>query len=178
MTWRRKSALGAAVILLLLVGYAGGRFAQPARIETKEVVKVQTQIIEKIVTKTEVQAATAVDAKKNVIIRRVWVTVPGGETRVTETTQDESTESTKTATATTTEGASTRAAATSIEAAKSSITTAQPAWSVGVQPGVKGLHLQLDVVGVTVEHRLFGGVWAGVWGNSAGMFGVGVRLDF
>jgi hypothetical protein len=189
-------------ILLAGGGFAAGRFATPPRTVVTE--KTVVQIVEKQVvvtqTKTEVQIVKVKDVAKNVAVdTHIVKNKDGSETIDTHTRDLSQTKTTVDAnTSKVTNTTATKDLSEKIDQSKVTVTTyAKPNWSLSLQPGfdiagalgkgdpysifpgaVNGLSLKHVVLGVSVDHRLFGPLHTGIWANSAGAGGLILRLEF
>ncbi len=197
MSTRKKLAIVLGALALLLLTFAAGRHSRPARVETKERIVYQDKIVEKVVNHDVVRTEVVHDqvVAKNVETKIVWEKAPDGSIKTTETITDLSKTSDQTHTDQTHENV-TRTDVTQvvkIDSTKNTITTYErPSWSVAVMPGLDvrgaisdGLAAlspstltKRGILGASVERRIVGPVFGGVWGNTAGAGGVTVRLEF
>lgn len=180
--------IGPVAVLVLLGGYLG-RVTAPA----KEVIK------EKVVTQVKIEKQAVVDAATTTVAPRVitrWrtqvVTAPDG-TR-TETREGERDRSA--ASVTETQHAATTVTATKVETREVEVLRIQPALRPTYQLGVMGGVQVPALLGgasdrqlvpflprrfagaVSLQRRLFGDVYAGVWGASTGAAGLVVTVGF
>jgi hypothetical protein len=191
-----------AAIVLAGGGFAVGRFATPAKTIVTE--KTVVQIVEKQVvvtqTKTEVQVVRVVDTIKNVATDTHIVKNKDGSEIIDKHIKDESeikanatTDINKVVNTTATKDLTEK-----VEQSKVTVTTnLKPNWSLSLQPGfdiagalghgdpysifpgsINGLPIKHLMLGVSVDHRLIGPVFTGIWVNSAGAGGLTLRLEF
>jgi hypothetical protein len=175
MTPQRWALVALASVLLLVGAFSAGRFSAPLKVETRDVEKVvyQDRVVEKVVTvETKAKAETKVVYRDRVVTKDGTVTE-----RVVERTDTK--EDTK---------ADTMAAADTshtivTEKENTAKTTLRPDWRVGVLFGASLAKPLVPisgplVVGVQAEHRITGGLSAGLWANSVGAAGLVVSVEF
>lgn len=183
----RKWLIGAGVVLaLLLVGYAVGRYAAPAKVRTEW--QTKTVVQEKIVTKTDVQIKLVEVKSKDTTKARRKVTThkPDGTVMVVEEEAEKTKEDMRT-------GVDLRAReeATAERKATEETKVVQtidrfPDWMLDVGagadvPGLLGRAAAPSVVpgmpkhvvaDVSIKRRVFGSFYLGVWASSGGAVGV------
>lgn len=197
MSPRKKFAIVLGALALLLLTFAAGRYSRPARVETKEHTVYQDKIVEKIVNHDVVRTEVIHDqvVAKNVETKIVWEKAPDGGIKTTETITDLTKTSTETNTNRTHENVTQTdlTQVVRIDSTKNTITTfAAPSWSIALMPGLDVRGLVSDGLGAlsgstlakrgilaaSVDRRIVGTLFAGVWGNTAGAGGLTVRLEF
>jgi hypothetical protein len=158
-------------VVLLLGAYAAGRYATPARV----VEKVRTVEVEKVVERVRMETVyrAAQDERRNVRRETREEKRPDG-TVITTKVEDDKTE-TKTAT----EGRTAAEAAKAVERERLVETVRvvegkRPDWLVGAQIGYSNGALY----GVSVDRRILGPAYIGVWANTQRAVGVGIRVQF
>jgi len=200
MDFKKYGILAGIGAVLLLGGYAAGRYAAPERVVVTEKVKVVE--VEKIVRVVEtdkvVEALKNYAQQKDVKTKKVTVKKPDGTVTTTTETEDktktESQEKTKEAEKTKTAETIVKEVIVEKEVTKT-IERERPKWSLGLQTGLNypsilgsadpytllptdNLMLRHVVVGVSVEHRLIGPLSTGLWANTQGAGGISLRLEF
>lgn len=197
MSPRKKFAIVLGALALLLLTFAAGRYSRPARVETKEQIVYQDKIVEKIVNHDVVRTEVIHDqvVAKNVETKIVWEKAPDGGIKTTETITDLTKTSTETNTNRTHENVTQTdlTQVVRIDSTKNTITTySVPSWSIALMPGLDVRGLVSDGLGAlsgstlakrgilaaSVDRRIVGTLFAGVWGNTAGAGGLTVRLEF
>lgn len=144
------------VVLVGLLGYAFGRYLQPAKVVTKTETKVQVVEVEVERVKTEVRT----------IVKET--TKPDG-TRVVETTKENISDSKK---------------KTSKESDKQTNTSKivenfKPQWRVQVAATIGSGGLDGDNIRVGIERRIIGPVFLGAWSETRfGSYGASVSMEF
>lgn len=142
--------------------------AQQMIASTKQEMKKRTEILKKpdgttIITKTEeVNTDTKTDAKTNIVT----------DTTVTTTTVKEETK--------------TEDKSRTLEESKlKMVDYSKPNWYIGTNLGYlwddvqkKSFGYKSMIIGGTIERRVFGPVFMGVWADSRGAGGVGLHLEF
>lgn len=162
MNWKYAAA-AAAVLLAFAGGAYVGRGQTPDTVEVEHVVHSQT-----VVTKT----AYAKDAHEVRVVYRERK--PDGTVTETEHTTTDTHERGGTVTDATTNDA---------RDTSKTVTAYRPDWRIGVQAG-GSLQTPLIpvagplVLGFTVDRRVIGPVWAGVWVQTGGAAGVGLSVEF
>lgn len=177
----------AIALILVAVGYGLGRYAQPAKVVTKEVVHevVKTQVVEK--TKTEDVVDKSRQANVDQKVHRVVVETkhPDG-TQTTTTTEDVDTDASSKATSHEVEVRYVDRVVTKYEdriVEKVTQTLRQPDWRLGLGIGVSVPHflgqgdvgvpgLQGFVIQAQVDRRVVGPLWLGAWLNTQGTVGL------
>lgn len=195
----------AAVVAAVLLAFFAGRYSAPAKTVTVErrveVEKATTVVQQKLDLAELHQALTqfAENVHKDVVRERVVVVNKDGSKTITEKTTDRSQTDVKQATATKAEAVThaEKAETKTVEVIRTvertvTVTNSRaPGWLLGVQAGGSPLHLsdgagpsyvpglpRATSLGLTLDRRLFGGLYGGVWVNSRGEAGVGLRLAF
>lgn len=168
----RRVAIIAVVCVAALVGaFSAGRFSAPLQVETREVEKVvfKDRIVERVV-EVKAKAETKVVYRDRVVTKE-------GEIREriverTDTKEDTKRDDTKTVDR-----------VVERERIIENKITLRPNWRVGVLAGASLAKPLVPiagplVLGVQVEHRIAGGVSAGVWINTVGAAGAVVSVEF
>lgn len=137
-----------AAIILVVMGYAFGRYMQPAKVEVKEV-----EVVKQVTTEN-----------KNIVVTQVETVNKDGTKTIKTVTEDKST--TKVQENRTTE---------SDKITSSQKPQWKVSGLAGVK--IDDLKSRL-VYGAAVERRILGPVFVGVWGNTERMAGVTVGLEF
>ena len=182
---------GGILVVLLASSFFVGRYTTQATVVVQEKIKIQEVEKQVVVVQKEVEVKVVkvvekvTDAAKTTVVQ----TKPDGTstTTITENTHSDTHTNTNTdATGKDTVVASKESAKTS-EQSKVTQTSSQPNWAVGVQGGyslqdagksyVPGLPTR-TVLGVTVEKRLAGPFFVGLWANNYAMLGASLRVTF
>lgn len=169
----------AAILALLGVAYAAGRFMAPDKVVTVD--RVVERVVEDTHAREQVRELTeqleTLRTRREVVI----VTRPDGtrEERTTEETERR----TETERVVEVEKIVERVVTVDREVMKTvTLERARPAWRVSALGGLDiaaATRLQLvPVYGAHVERRLFGPVSAGVWGLSTGAAGLSLSIEF
>jgi hypothetical protein len=191
LTTVHARAIASLVAVAALLGaFGAGRYSRPAKVVTRDVVRVETQVKTVVQEKVVHDVAVHTDAKqqtRTVTVTR-WLPAPGGRTEVVQETHHDAASEAKTdRRAETTAQRQTDQDAHAISREDHSVTVeaARPAWSVtalaGAQLGGRNLLPGLPaplVVGAAVERRIFGPVSVGAWATSGAAGGLSVRLEF
>lgn len=160
-------------VLCLAAGYAGGRYAAPARVEERE--RVVEKVIE-VQAKTKEQSSEQSQASKERIVYKTrYVRTPDGT--VIKTTEAETAKEHDSHQAEAKRETEIRYVDRVKEVEKLKIVErAQPSWGVAVGAGLSsGLR---PVYRGQVERRILGGLWGGVYATTAREAGVALRLEF
>lgn len=178
--WVRQNPRAAGGIVLgaliaLAAAFSAGRFSAPLKVETRDVIKTQTQIqyVDRIVTQTvQAKAETRivyrdVERKPDGTVIDHTVTKSGEDTTTTTKATDNKAEDVKAST----------------EQTHTQTVTLRPQWAVALQVGaaLPKPWLQLYgplVIGAEVDYRLVGGLSVGVWINTFGAAGGALKLEF
>jgi hypothetical protein len=191
LTWRARGIAAGVVLALLALAYLAGRRSAPAKVVTRDVVRVETQTRDVVKTQVVHDVQTVHDTAtqvRTVTVTR-WAKAPDGSPVVTqETHQESATEAhaTKAAETKATTAAEHDARQVAQETRTVTVTAERPQWSVTALAGaslgspprlVPGLPAPL-VVGVALERRILGPLSAGLWATSSGAGGVSVRFEF
>lgn len=164
MTARQWAAGITALVVLLGLAFAAGRFTAPEQVREVEKLVWKDRIIEKVVTKK----AKAVD--RVVYVDRT--VLPSGEVRE------------KTSTRTITDARETNDVAKTTESTGEKITTpARPDWRVGALVGASLREPLLPiagplVLGAHVERRIAGPFTMGLWFTTGGAAGLSATGEF
>lgn len=156
-------ALGA--IVALAVAFAAGRYTTP----TKTVERVE--YVERVREVRLTQIARVTDIKW----KRVTVTTPDGTTTATEEAETHENENSSEVAKTDKDNKATTEKVT---------TAAKSQWTIFVTPGVtipmagNSFSAVRPTIGVQVNRRLLGPVWAGAWFQTFGAAGVSVGLEW
>jgi hypothetical protein len=178
-----------AVLLALLLGYGGGRYAQPAKVVEKE--KIVTQIQEKVVYQDRiVTQKVLVEVEKKRVHRETTTTKkPDGEV-VTTTKVDTNTDTdTKDNESKVEEKVVYKDRIVQQVVEKEKLVLRQPDWRIAAGVGVSIPHyLGQPDVGVSIpyglviqaeaDRRILGPVWLGVFGNTQGTAGLMLSAVF
>lgn len=184
MTWRTRGLVAGAALLALCGAFGAGRYSRPAKVETRDVVHVETRDVVRTQLVHDVQQVHDV-ATRTVTVTRWEKAAPGAPAVVTQTaTTERQAETRRQDHAAAQQDRTSQATAT--ETHTTSAVYARPAWSltglVGAQFGAAPrLIPQLPapvVVGLALEKRIVGPVSAGAWLTSGGAGGLSVRLDW
>lgn len=172
----RTIAIIAVVSVLALAGaFSAGRFSAPLQVETRDVERVvyKDKIVE-IVKTVEVKAK----AETRIVYRDRVITKEG-----TVTEREVERTDTKTDTSTRNEGErfETHDGETFRETTKT--VTLRPNWRIGLLAGASLVTPLVPitgplVLGLQVEHRIVGGLSAGLWINTVGAAGLVLSLEF
>lgn len=187
---RNKILTGAAFLAMLVLAYATGRYLQPANVVEKEKVVTRVEIQEKIVEKVvEKKVYVEVEAK---VVHKETTTVKGKDgTETTKTVEDTKSDTHK-------NGEDTKTADKVVERVvekvvikevEKIVTAAKPNWRLGPMVGVDlrtalggppQLIPQLGpmVIGVQVERRVLGPISLGVYGQTSGVVGASLTVEF
>lgn len=178
-----------ACLLCLLLGYGGGRYAQPAKVVEKEkVVTVDHDVIkyqDRIVTqKVYVEVEKEHKHQETTTTKK-----PDGEVVTTTKTDTDVDESTKADTNKTEEKVVYQDRIVTQTVEKEKLVLRQPDWRISAgagysipyalgqaSPGVPGM--QGFVVNAGVDRRIVGPVWLGVQGNTQGVVGLQLSAVF
>jgi hypothetical protein len=154
----------------------------PGKVVTRDVVKTQVQVVEKVVEKVVHDVATVHDVQTRTVTVTKWAKAPDGTPVVTqETHQERASEAKSTSKVQVAKEATSQAQMTSVETHTS--TPVRPAWGLSLMPGYQvfgspGIDLRGPlVVGASVEHRFIGPLSIGLWGSTAGAAGISIRGD-
>lgn len=184
----KRGAVIALMASLLVVAFAWGRHSAPEHVVTQ--VKTQTVTVTKDIVKTQVvhdvHVVHDVQTKTNTVVQVKWVTAPDGTKTVTETATDQllvnstnnAKEQTTVAQQKTSEAQRTVATEKTI-----AVNRALPRWSLALMPGASlGAPLVTIpgpvphmVIGASLERRVFGPVFGGVWLSTSGAAGLTLR---
>jgi hypothetical protein len=188
-------------LALLVTAFAVGRFTTPAKVETHETIKYQTQIQyqDRVVTQTQVVTQKVYvhdsDSHKHVATTTTEITKPDGtkiKTIVSSTdTQKESKTNTDTNTNQNTlqTKVAVKTETTQKEDTKDSLTIYdQDNWHIGLLAGVNITKFELSKLasqpltqisfGGEVDRRIVGPVYVGAFGLSDGTIGLTLSLGF
>ena len=190
-TWRARSIAAGVVLALLALAFLAGRRSNPAKVITRDVVKVETQTRDVVHTQVvhDVQAVHDVKTQTRTVTVTKWAKAPDGTPVVTqETHQEAATEAhgERQAETKATAQRQTDAHQAAQEARTVTVTAERPQWSVTALAGaslgspphlIPGLPGPL-VVGAVLERRILGPLSAGLWATSSGAGGVSVRFEF
>ncbi|MHB1065627.1 MAG: hypothetical protein ACYC1Z_14260 [Georgenia sp.] len=164
-----------ALVLMGVGAFSAGRFSAPRQVETREVEKLVFRDL-------TVEDLTKGMTFTKTVTKTVWRNV---ETKPDGTVVDRSIEREGgTEASTTTEARRTTEEHTGErETEKTSTTTLQPSWRVGLQVGASLRPPALPitgplVIGASVERRIVGGVSAGLWANTVGAGGASLSVEF
>ncbi len=196
-----KPVLGAIGVALFVGGGLVGRLSLPARVEYvnekthTETVKETTHIHQEVDLALLMKQLSDVAEKKNVVTKKTTTREPSGKEIVVEEVVDTSTKNTHTDTSTKTDlklktdlTLLTDRLTVDKEFTRQ-VTSRRPDWVVGGQLGYsvpvllghsEGFSLSPvrgAVVSVSVERRVLGPLLLGLWANTRGDVGVGVRLE-
>lgn len=170
MTTRQRIAIALGAVLALVGAFSVGRFTAPREVETRvEWRDLSTQELTKGMNFTRVVT--------RVVRRDVVTTITDAGTTITDRSierEGDDTAARETETAKRTD---------SSEGVQVRTVTVQPAWRVALQAGASLREPAIPltgplVLGVQVEHRIAGGVSAGVWANTVGAAGVSLSAEF
>lgn len=189
-TWHARAIAALVAVAALLGAYGAGRETAPARVVTRENVRVDTQYKDRVVTQVvhDVQVQHDVQTQTRTVTVTRWAKAPDGTPLVTQETHQEA------ATASATERQAVKLVTTAAEhdahqvaqeTRTVTVMAERPQWSVTALAGgqLGGLRLIPElpaplVVGAAVERRILGPLSAGLWATSAGAGGVSVRFEF
>lgn len=183
-----KVALVVGGVLLLLIGYGAGAMKQP-RVVEKEVIKTQVQ--DHIVYKDRVVEKKVYVAEEQKHVRETTTTTkkPDG-TVVTQTTTDTDVDNKKHVDTDKTEDQQkTEDKVITQVVEKTKLVDKELTWRLGAGvgysfpytlgqgtlgiPGLNGW-----VVQASIERRIIGPVWMGLWGNTQGTFGLNASVQW
>ncbi len=203
---KQLSIAGVVVLLLLGLSFAGGRFSAPLHEVTKSVLVVDTTV-KKAETlhivwdvKEVVKVVHDVSTKNNVETKKKTTVLPDGTTTIEESTKDLTQVEDKTDSSreleshTESVGSKTEDTHQKVEESKTvTIDRERPNWSLSLQPGfdfagafghgsqfslLPTLPVKHMMLGVSIDRRLIGPLFTGVWANSAGAGGLTIRAEF
>lgn len=188
MTLPSKPILVAVVPVAALLGVLIGRFTAHARVETVEKVRVDEKVVFKdriVDAKASSDDTSKVQAVRTVtVVKTRWL--PGGvvekEATTTAAKDTAATEAKRATTNVTTERAVDSQRIQDVY--RTTIVDNRPNWSVSLMPGVqfageKAITLYgPGVLGASVERRILGPIWMGVWGSTSGAAGVVLKGEF
>lgn len=181
-TTKRWFVASGAGLAVLLATFWAGRAMGPGKVVTRDVVKTQVQVVEKVVERVVHDVATVHDVQTRTVTVTKWAKAPDGTPVVTQETHQERASEAKTAART----QATRDATASSQQTSLTIHETipmRPSWSLSIQPGVqffgeKAVELKGPLVlGASVEHRFIGPLSIGLWGSTAGAAGITLRGD-
>lgn len=174
-----RIAIGLGWLLSLVIVASAARFSAPLQTVTRDVVKTEykDRVVEKVVTVHD-QAEAKIETR---VIYRDVEKKPDG-TVIDHTVTKVGEAETKTE-QTTVADAKIEAVSAVSEQTHEKTVTLRPSWAVTLQVGASlpKPWLQLYgplVIGAEVDYRIVGGVSAGVWINTFGAAGVGLKLEF
>jgi hypothetical protein len=191
VTWRARGIAAGVVLALLVLAYLAGRRSAPAKVVTRDVVRVEVQTRDVVHTQVVHDVQTVHDTAtqvRTVTVTR-WAKAPDGSPVVTQEVHQEA------AATSTTERQDVKssdqqhehdARQVAQETRIVTVTAERPQWSVTALAGaslgspprlVPGLPAPL-IAGVVLERRILGPVSAGLWATSGGAGGVSVRLEW
>jgi hypothetical protein len=178
-----------AALLLLLLGYGAGRYATPAKVVEKEVVKTQLQ--DKIVYKDRIvtQKVLVEVAKRDTHTVTATTKKPDGTVTTTVTRDDHVDEHKKDDTNTTETASKVETKVITQTVEKLKIVQSQASWRVSAGVGVSVPHflgqgdvgipgMQGAVVTVGADRRIVGPLWLGVWGTTQGAVGADLAMSW
>lgn len=170
MTARQRIAIALGAVLALGLAFSAGRFTAPREVETRvdwrdlsTAELTRGMNFTRTVTRTVYRDVVTVVTDAGTTITDRTIEREGDDTAARETLAAKRTDSST--------GTSSRTV------------TAQPAWRVALQAGASMREPAIPltgplVLGVQVEHRIAGGVSAGVWANTVGAAGVVLSAEF
>lgn len=170
-----------AVPVALALGMGIGRYART--VQTRDVVKVETQWKDREVVRVvhDVQTVHDVEVKQHVVTQ--WRTGPDKVTTVTQYLERDSQAETKRQDHT--QGTQERQSEAHQATVETHTVESRPNWSVSLLAGVQDEGKRLvdalpapAVVGVVVERRILGPVSIGAWATTARAAGISARIDF
>jgi hypothetical protein len=179
---RTRAIIAGAALAVLVAAFLAGRYSRAERVVTVDKVVTQTQTVEKVRTITvhDVAEAKAAEVRTVTVTKYRWL--PGGITEAeATTTRQADTHETKQAHAVATQDRAVDVRAQTVELHTVERVPVLPQWSVSVMPGVdlRGISSlpYHAVVGASVERRILGPIFVGLWGNTAGAAGISIRGD-
>jgi hypothetical protein len=174
---KRPILIGAAALALLLAAYSAGRYATPAKVVTKNRFVEVEKVVERVRVETVIQTVEVV--KKDVRTVTRWEKNPDGRVIVTKTEEDKTETKNEADTATKAESVKVVEREKIVERLKI-VESKRPDWLIGAQIGVKDVFAPLNgtIYGATIDRRIIGSAYLGVWANTSGAVGVGLRLEF
>lgn len=175
-----KQLLGGAVVLVLL-GYAFGRYGQPAR--------VKERIVEVAIGRSSTTDTVSASSSEAVGISRTVATETTYHADGAVTVREEETVSAVREIVREVEVVRTVEVERIVYRDRERVTTAAPViWRAGVEVGLSSSPHRLPlpgippgvpvIVGGTLERRLVGPVWGGVWASSVVAVGVRVAIEW
>lgn len=191
MTWRARGIAAGVVLALLALAYLAGRRAAPAKVVTRDVVRVETQTRDVVHTQVvhDVQTVHDVQVQTRTVMVTKWAKAPDGTVTVTQESRQDAQEDRHATKAAETKDQATHetdARQVAQETRTVTVTAERPQWAVTALAGaslgspprlIPGLPGAL-VAGVVLERRILGPVSAGLWATSGGAGGVSVRLEW
>jgi hypothetical protein len=199
-SFKTRAVKVVGIVALVVGAYAYGRFGQPAKVVTTEkvVTVAQTQTVTTVDTQRVLDAIA--DVKKTVKTHKVVVVdkKPTGETTTTITTDSQASSDSQAQTQNKTNTAAqtqqTQIIYKDREVTKTVTDQTRPGWSLELDPGIDFAALagrttysllpstgnpilHYTVIGASVQKRLFGPLYGGVWANTSGAGGLTLRLD-
>ncbi len=183
---------------LLGGGYVAGRYASPERVVvTERVREVEKQVVVKTVdTDRILNALKDIKVQKDVHTVRIIEKAPDGTTKTTVTSDDKSQSESKTQVQEKEHRVETKLVEKLVfkerEVSKT-VERAKPNWSLALMPGfdlagalgqgqsyslLPTLPVRHLMLGASIEHRLIGPLFSGIWANTAGAGGLTLRVEF
>lgn len=183
-TQLERAGLALVGVLLLVVGYAAGRYSAPLQVETREVEKlVYRDLTVEDLTKGMTFARQVELTRWRNVVTTITVTPDAGTVTVIADNTIER-EGSQESTSSTETSRRTEEHAGERTTEKTVITTLRPSWSLGVLVGATWLEPALPiagplVLGATADVRLGQTPFSlGAWGTTQGAFGVIGRGEF
>ncbi len=195
---KEKLLIAAVAVLLVVAGYAGGRYMTPAKVVTTEHVTYQDHEVTHTVVDTQkiLDALATLNRQNDIHVTRVIEKSKDGSEKITETRSDES-KTQQTAQAHEDDKQVETKVETKVvyqdrEVTKTVVNQMRPTWSLALQPGfqfgdalgggrssydlLRLVPFQHLVGNVVLERRLFGGLMFGAWANTRLDGGLSLRL--
>lgn len=159
--------VGVLALLLCAAAFSAGRFSAPVEVEERYDVEVRwrERVVERVVT---------VKAKDRIVYVERTVKPDGTVHERSETREQEREHATR-------DTERSQEAQTKESSVKT--VTVQPKWRVGLTTGATLRDPLIPiagplVIGVQIDHRIVGGLSAGIWASSYGAAGVSLSMEF
>ena len=181
--WNKYLAAGGIALAMAAGGYFVGHRNAPVKTVTVTEYKVQDRIVEKQV--IQLQDRIVHDVQANVQTRTVtqWLPQPDGKTAVTTTTTTVDTSKTEDKTNTKVLDTSNKELDhQAVSTSKTTTTYSKPKWMLGITPFINlhtmNLSLGNTSFGASLDRRVLGNVWVGLFASSKGDAGLSLKVMF
>lgn len=184
--WKQRLFVVVLMVLVLILGIAIGRNTVPTKIEKDT--QYLTQYQEKVVEQERTQVALTLNVVTDAKVDRVVVTEvkPDGTKTITEHDHSENhSETAATKTEIQTVEVTKEVKVVDMVKVHELVENAKPQWRIGVHAGLDipsltkpGSNPDPLIIGGSVDRRILGPIFMGVWGNNKLQGGVGVSIEF